>query len=77
MDKKYINLVLYYDRSFATNKNGTCEVQYRYISDKHKRENLIDYASNKSRRVAISVLGAEMFGLAQAFDSAIPNRNPT
>lgn len=41
------------------------------MADKQIRETLIDYESNKSRRVVRSVLGEETFGLADVCDSTI------
>lgn len=39
--------------------------------DKKDRAHLIHYGSNKSRRVIRSDLGAEAFGLADAWEQAI------
>lgn len=41
------------------------------MADKNKKANLINYASNKPRRVFRSVLGAEIFGLGDECDAAI------
>lgn len=70
--KNTLKLVVYSDGSFATNKDGSFQVGYLvFMADKDNKANLIDYVSNKSRRVVRSVLGAETFGLANACDSAI------
>lgn len=42
-----------------------------FSTDKYNNENLIKYASVKSRRVIRSVLGADMFALEDACDAAI------
>lgn len=42
-----------------------------FMTYKDKETSLIDYASNKSKRVVRSVLGSEIFGLADASDSEI------
>lgn len=41
------------------------------MADKQHRENLIDYARNKSRRAIISILWEETFEFADACDSSI------
>lgn len=67
-----MKLVVYSDGSFATNKEGRCQVGYLiFMADKKNTANFIYYASNKSRRVVRSVLGAETFRLSDACDSAI------
>lgn len=51
--------VEYSDGSLQTNQDGLSQVGYIiFISDKDNNANLIDYASNKSRRELRSVLGA-------------------
>lgn len=72
LDKDFLRIVVYSDRSFATNKYGTSEVGYLiFMADKENNANLIDYASNKSRTDVRSVLRAETFAIADACDSAI------
>lgn len=72
LDKETMRIVVYSDGSFATNKDGSSQVGYViFMADKDNKANLVDYASNKSRRVVRSVIGAETFGLVDACDSAI------
>lgn len=72
LDKYSTQLVVNSDTSFTTNKNGPSKVWYlMFMTYKDKETSLIDYASNKSKRVVRSVLGSEIFGLADASDSEI------
>lgn len=64
-----IKLVVYSDRLFDTNKDGRWQEGYLiFMADKDNRENVIDYATKKSRIVIRSVLGAETYGLTDTCD---------
>lgn len=72
LDKDTMNLIVYSDWSFATNKDYSSQVGYLiFMADKDNNVNTIDYESNKSRRFVRYVLKEETFGLAGSCDLAI------
>ncbi len=59
------------DASFASNQGHTSQLGYIVLlCDKHDNVCVLHYASYKSRRVARSVLGAETYAFADAYDFA-------
>lgn len=66
-----LQLIVYSDAAFSTNKDHTSQLGYIIMltDDSHKC-NIIHYSSAKSRRVARSVLGSEIYAFADGFDHA-------
>lgn len=59
LDRESLNLVVYSNGSYTTDKDVTSQVRYLiFISDKQYRANLFDYASNKYTRVVSFALGS-------------------
>lgn len=71
LDKESLYLKIYSDSSFANAKDMKSQLGYIILlCDKHGKCNVIHYKSYKSRRMARSVLGAETYAFADAFDQA-------
>lgn len=76
LDVDSLHLRAYSDASFATNSD--CKSQLGYIvilSDKYNVANVLHFVSHKSKRVARSVLGAETYAFADAFDFSYCAKN--
>lgn len=71
LDIDSLHLKVFSDSSFANNKDLSSQLGYIVLlCDKHSRCNILHFSSHKSRRVVRSVLGAEMYSFADAFDFA-------
>ena len=71
LDPESLHVRAYTDALFPTNTDHLSQLGYIVLlSDKHDNACILHYASYKSRRVAISVLGAETYAFANAFDFA-------
>ena len=71
LDNPSLHLLVYADASFANNSDLTSQLGYIILlADKFGKRNILHYASYKSRRVTRSVLGAEVYAFADAFDYA-------
>ncbi len=71
LDMGSLHVRAYADASFATNHNFTSQLGYIVLlCDKYDNASKLHYASYKSRRVARSVLGAETYAFADAYDFA-------
>ena len=71
LDQGSLHLRVYADASFANNNDLTSQLGYIILlADKFGKCNILHYASYKSRRVTRSVLGAEIYAFADAFDYA-------
>ena len=71
LDRESLHLRVYSDASFANNADLTSQLGYIILlADKYGKCNVLHYASYKSRRVTRSVLGAEVYAFADAFDFA-------
>lgn len=69
LDRKPLHLRVYVDASFASNADCISQLGYIFLlADKSGKCNILHYASYKSRRVRRSVLGAEVYAFADAFD---------
>lgn len=67
-----MKLFVYSDRSFANNKDESPRVGYLIImNNNNNRDNVISYATKKSRRFVRYVVGAETFELSDECDYAI------
>ncbi|MEM6805930.1 MAG: hypothetical protein AAF696_31325 [Bacteroidota bacterium] len=67
LDSLYIKV--YSDASFANNPNLSSQLGYIVLlCDKNDNCKILHYTSYKSRRVVRSVLGAEVYAMADAFD---------
>ena len=66
----------YADASFATNYHKSSQLGYIVLlADKFENANILHYISHNSKRVASSVLGAETYAFADAFDLfTVPKR---
>lgn len=52
LDNDTVNMVLYSDNSFATNKDNSCQLGYiLFIAGKGNKEKCIEYESSRSTRV--------------------------
>lgn len=70
LDKDTVKLMVFSDASFASNSDIKLQLGYVVTtSDKSGHSNIAHYSSTKSRRVTRSVLAAELFAMANAFDS--------
>jgi len=71
LDKDSLHIRAYADASFATNYDQTSQLGYIIaLCDKFDNASILHFQSYKSRRVARSVLGAETYAFADAFDFA-------
>lgn len=71
LDLTTMRLLLVTDASFANTDNAKSQLGYVILMvDKRGRSNIVHYVPNKSKRVARSVLAAEMHGLSLGFDYA-------
>ena len=71
LDPESLHVRAYTDASFSTNSDHSSQLGYIVLpADEHDSACVLHYASYKSRRVARSVLGAEMYAFAHAFDFA-------
>lgn len=69
LDPATIVMAVFADASFATNKDSTSQLGYLItLMDEHGKTNIIHYGSIKAKRVARSVLAAELFSMVHAFD---------
>lgn len=69
---KSLQIKVYSHGYFSRNNDSSSQVGYMiFLTEKYDNANLIDYASDKSRRLIMSVLVSETFALADASDSAI------
>ncbi len=72
LDKESLQLTVYSDASFATNKDLSSQLGYFiFISDKNNLCQPIYWTSYKAKRVNRSVLGSETMAFADAFDMAL------
>lgn len=70
MDRESLQLKVYADSSLATNEGNTSQLGYIILlTDKTGKCNVLPYSSHKRRRVTRSVLGAEVYAFADAFDA--------
>lgn len=75
LDLKSLHLRIYADASFENNSDLTSQLSYIVLlCDGYGKCNILHYGSYKSRRVTRSVLGAEVYALADAFDHAYAMR---
>ena len=71
LDRKSIHIRAYSDASFATNYDLSSQLGYIVmLADEYNNADILHYVSHKSRRVTRSVLGAETYAFADAFDFA-------
>ena len=71
LDLNSLRIVVYTDAAFATNKDHTSQLGYLVLlTDDSKKCNVLHYSSSKSKRVARSVLGSEIYAFADGFDFA-------
>ncbi len=76
LDGKTLHIRAYADASFATNNNMTPQLGYIVLlCDNLENACVLHYASYKSRRVARSVLGAENYAFAGAYDFVYSAKN--
>lgn len=68
LDFESLKTIVYSDDSLDRYSQAWYHI---FLADKNNNANLIEYASIKSRRADISVLGAETFGLSDACDAEI------
>lgn len=67
-----LRITVFSDFSFSVNDNSPSQVGYMiFLPHMYHNSNRIEYTSVKSGHVVRSILGAETFTLAHAFDSAI------
>ncbi len=71
LDPEILHVRAYTDASFSTNPDHSLQLGYIVLlAEKHDNACVLHYASYKSRRVARSVVGAETYAFADAFDLA-------
>lgn len=71
LEKASFRLVVYTDAAFANNKDLKSQLGYLILlTGKYNRCNILQYSSYKSRRVARSVLGSEVYAFEDEFDFA-------
>lgn len=71
LDTSTIELSVFIDAGFATNKDLSSQLGYVIIlMDGKRNSNIVHYGSIKSRRVTRSVLAAELFAMTHGFDVA-------
>ncbi|MEM1283154.1 MAG: reverse transcriptase domain-containing protein [Chlamydiota bacterium] len=71
LDRDSLYIKVYSDASFANNPNLSSQLGYIVLlCDKFERCNILHFTSYKSRRIVRSVLGAEVYAMADAFDYA-------
>lgn len=65
-------ILVFSDGSFSVNNDESLQLGYMLlIADGNNAGNIIAFSSTNSRRVGRSVLGAEPFGMEDAFDATI------
>lgn len=71
LDRKSLHLRAYSDGSFVNNQDSSSQLGYIVLlCDGNDNCNVIKFRSFKSKRVVRSVLGAEVYSFAEAFDAA-------
>ena len=71
LDINSLKIIVYTDAAFSTNADHTSQLGYLImLSDDSKKCNILHYSSSKSKRVARSVLGSEIYAFADGFDFA-------
>ena len=72
LDKDSLQLLVFTDASFATNKDLSSQIGYvLVIKDKTDSANIIHWSSTKCKRVTRSVLASELYAMAHGFDIAV------
>lgn len=75
LDPDSLRVVVFADASFASNVDITSQIGIVIcLADKNNKANIVYYSSFKSQRVTWSVLAAELFSVAHAFDFASATR---
>lgn len=76
VDYDSLELLVFSNSSVVVNNNRSSQVGFIILLENENRTvSLMYFSSDMSRRVIISVLGAETFGLEDAFDEAIVIRH--
>lgn len=76
LDISTLRVVVYSDAAFATNSDHTSQLGYVVLlCDGNNNCNILHFSSSKSKRVARSVLGSEIYAFADGFDFAYSLRN--
>ncbi len=71
LDPKSLHIRAYTDASFSNNPDHSSQLVYIVLlADKHNNACVLHYASCRSHKVARSVLGAETYAFAEAFNFA-------
>lgn len=71
LDIETLRMVVYTDAAFATNSDHLSQLGYLILlCDGKNNCNILHYSSSKSKRVARSVLGSEIYAFADGFDFA-------
>lgn len=71
LDLKTLKIVIYTDAAFSTNEDHTSQLGFLVLlSDASGKCNILHFSSSKSKRVARSVLGSEIYAFADGFDFA-------
>lgn len=69
IDQATKRIAVFPDASFASNADLTCQLGFVItIADAKNNANIIHYSSFKSKRVTRSVIAADLYALAHAFD---------
>lgn len=64
-----MNLVVYADASFANNEDHSNQLRFAiFLTDNTTHANALHYTSFKSKRVVQSVVGGELYAMADAYD---------
>lgn len=71
LDKKTLHLRVYADACFANNEDLSTQMGFIILLCDHSNScHVLDYSSKKCKRVVRSVLGGEVYAMAEAFDRA-------
>lgn len=71
LDQDSVRLVLFTDASFANAKDWKSQIGFVLIAvDKDMNANIVHYGSSRCKRVARSVMAAEIHGLTYGWDNA-------
>lgn len=69
--KSYLRIIIFADDLFLNIEDAVTQLGFAvFLSDQVNRENFVHYTSYKSKRVVSTVLGRELYRLADPFDYA-------
>lgn len=69
LDRNSLIIAVYSDAAFSTRQDHKSQLRYLILlCDGNNNCNILHFSSTKSKRIALSVLGSEVYALADGFD---------